>query len=133
MGPRTVATLLAAALLAGAAGCGSKDPELSPVRGTVSYKGVPLGGGTVVFIPDPDRGGSGPIALAEIQADGTFVLKTDDKPGAAPGWHRVTVAASPPAGEGGTRLPPRFSDPELSGQCHEVKPGRANAIDLRLD
>jgi hypothetical protein len=44
------------------------------------------------------------------------------------GWHRVTVAAPGPAA-----LPARYSDPERSGQCHQVCDVAQNTIDVRLE
>jgi hypothetical protein len=119
------------------AGCGHAPAALAPVSGRVYYQGKPLAGGTIVFTPDPERGGSGPLAFAEIQADGGFTLRTGSEFGAAAGWHRVTVAAAPspasvPAARGGP-LPAKYSDPEQSGLRHEVKAGRTNTIDIRLD
>ena len=116
-----------ALLLAG--GCGQDAPSLTRVQGTVYYKGVPLKGGTVVFAPDPERGGQGPMALGEIRPDGTYSLRTDGDKGALPGWHRITVSAA----DRRSALPRRYADPELSGISHEVQPGRVNTIDLRLD
>jgi len=49
-------------------------------------------------------------------------------PGAAVGWHRVTVAAPGPAA-----LPARYSDPGRSGQSHEVRDAPVNTIDVRLE
>ena len=111
-------------------GCGGDSDKPAAVQGRVYYLGKPLEGGTIVFTPDPARGGSGPLAVSVIQADGRYRLQSDEKDGAIPGWHRVTVA---PAGAPPHALPPRFSDPELSGQCYEVKPGQENTIDLHLD
>jgi hypothetical protein len=123
-----------------AAGCGRDSARLAPVSGRVTYQGRPLAGGTIVFTPNPERGGSGPMAYAEIQADGSFTLRTQREFGAVPGWHRVTVAAIPaPAVPGSavppeaTRLPAKYSDPERSGLHQEVKAGLANTCDIRLD
>jgi hypothetical protein len=124
-----------------AAGCGSDEDELNPVRGTVYYHNVPLTQGTIVFSPDTRRGGHGELARAEIQRDGSFVLKTGDKFGAAPGWHRVTVvavetSAKPSDGwnfaEHRTLVPLKYRDPELSNLEFEVKPGIPNTADIRL-
>jgi len=115
-----------------ATGCGESDQTVE-VQGRVFYLGKPLEGGTIVFAPDSSRGGSGELARAEIQPDGRYRLTTGDKTGAVAGWHRVTVAPAGPAGSASRILPPRFSDPELSGQCFEVKPGLANTIDLYLE
>src|SRR5438552_2308150 len=89
---RSLVWLAVLGLLTLSAGCSKRAPELVGVRGTVFYRGEPVRGGTVVFAPDPDRGGSGPLAIAEIQPDGTYVLRTDGENGAVPGWHRVTVS-----------------------------------------
>ena len=99
------------------------------MQGTVTYKGVPLKGGTVVFTPDPERGGQGPMALAEIRPDGTYSLRTDGDKGAVAGWHRITVAPA----DVRSALPRRYADPELSGISREVQPDRVNTINLRLD
>ncbi len=108
-----------------AAGCGKSEEKLAPVRGKVYYRGEPVQGGTIVFAPDADRGGHGPIAHAEIGADGSFSLRTDGEPGATPGWHRVTVA--------GTSIPARYCDPELSRESREVKAAIINDFDIRLE
>src|SRR5204863_5466849 len=79
-------------------GCESAAGPLAPVRGRVTYKGVPLRAGSIVFTPDAHRGNSGPLARGEIQSDGTYVLSTDDGRGAVSGWHRVTIVAVEPAG-----------------------------------
>ena len=110
-------------------GCGKKDPvPLAPVKGQVWYQGEPLTGGMVVFTPDIQRGGSGPQAWAKIGLDGSFVLLTDTRPGATPGWHRITIAT-----ESSSTLPARFHDPERSQQFFEVKADRPNVCELRLD
>jgi hypothetical protein len=118
-----------ALVLIAAVGCGKRTPELSDVRGTVYYRGEPIRGGTIVFAPDPDRGGAGPLAIAEIQSDGTFRLRTDGERGAVVGWHRVTISPS----EEFIALPRRYCDPDLGGLCHEVVKGKANVINLYLD
>jgi hypothetical protein len=110
------------------AGCGG-ETKFAPVQGVVIYHNQPLPGGTIVFSPDAERGAAGPLATAEISLDGTFTLHTGDKPGAVPGWHRVTVA--PPAGY--MDLPRRFSNADQSGQCHEIKSEGANKIEIRLE
>ena len=110
-------------------GCGKNDPPpLVPVKGQVWYQGQPLTGGMVVFTPDIQRGGSGPQAWAKIGSDGTFVLMTEARTGATPGWHRITIAT-----ESTPSLPTRFHDPEQSLQFFEVKADQPNVCDLRLD
>jgi hypothetical protein len=116
-------------LLVLGAGCAPSDGERVPVRGQVFYRGQPLAGGTIVFTPDADRGGRGPLALGEIGADGRYSLRTGDRQGAVPGWHRVTVAGA----GGDPSLPRRYRDPEHSGLRRQVQADRANVIDLSLD
>ncbi len=120
-------------------GCG-QDDGLTPVHGRVFYHGHPLPGGTIVFTPDAERGGNGPLACGEIDAEGRFSLRSADKLGAVPGWHRVTIAApalavasgqtaAPPAIE----LPRKYSDPEQSGLLREVRPGKSGEQDFYLE
>lgn len=122
------------------AGCGDGTPARTPVRGQVYYQGRPLAHGLIVFTPDADRGGSGPSAKGDIQPDGSYHLSTDGHPGVVVGWHRVAVAAverPPVAGQPYQRprtlLPNRYSDPALSGQVREVRPGKENVIDFYLE
>jgi hypothetical protein len=139
--PRLVRCLAAAGLLFLAVpGCGSRPERLPAVRGRVFYHRLPLPGGTVVFTPDPDRGGSGPLAHADIETDGSYVLKTEDRAGAAPGWYRVTVVSlqpeppgQPSSGPPHSLLPPRYRDPELSGLSFQVQDGQENTCDFNLE
>jgi hypothetical protein len=130
-------SLLAGLLLL--AGCQPAEEPITPVRGKVSYKGLPLQGGTIVFIPDTSRGTHGSIAAAEIQPDGNFTLKTNELLGAMPGHHRVTIASqqvpylalSAPAWR--PALPSRYRDPHLSGLLRQVVPNTPNTINFDLD
>jgi hypothetical protein len=123
------------------AGCKRGEVQLTPVQGKVYYRGQPLPGGTIVFAPDPERGCMGPLATSEIKPDGQYTLQTGSRPGAVPGWHRVTVAApaTAPAPAGAPvlaatwTLPRKFSHPEQSDQVHEVKPGQPNTLDIKLE
>jgi hypothetical protein len=130
------------ALLLLAAGCGHDDPATAAVRGRVFYKGVLLTRGSIVFSPDPDKGGSGPLARGDVRPDGSYALTTDGRPGAAPGWHRVTIVAveSPPAPPAGTAfadvrslLPLKYAAADLSGLAALVKTGEDNVIDFHLE
>jgi hypothetical protein len=139
--PFSLRSAAAAVLLLLVAGCGGDPDQLMPVHGKVFYQSVPLGGGTIVFTPDSTKGGTGQQAHAEIQSDGSFVLKTGDRPGAVPGWHRITIVAldaiSAPAGPGyaapRSLLPVKYRDPDLSGLSCEVKEGQANTVELNLE
>jgi hypothetical protein len=132
---RRLAPALLALLLVG---CGTDGPRLAVVRGKVSYRGTPLHGGTIVFTPDTLRGDDGPIARAEIQADGSYALKTGPFPGANPGWYRATVVSlvEPVPGSGGrpqSLLPSRYRDPEQSGLSFQIKPGQENVFNIDLE
>jgi hypothetical protein len=111
-------------------GCGRSEAPLAPVQGQVFYRGRPLTGGTIVFTPDPQRGGHGPQAWAEINGEGRYSLHTAGRKGATPGWHCVTIA---PCKNDSDRLPARYRDPEQSGQHFEVKADQANLCDLHLE
>jgi hypothetical protein len=118
------------------AGCGGGAGEAKPckVEGRVYYRGAPVPGGTIVFSPDPEQGGHGPLAVGVIQADGRYNLRTGGELGAVAGWHRVTVA--PAAVEDRPfvqSIPDHYSDPQRSGKTCEVKAGQANVIDIHLD
>jgi len=131
MRPWCWTSLAALALIA--AGCGPSKPPLAPVRGHVYFHGAPLAGGAIVFTPDPDRGGSGPLACARIGEDGSYALVTGADVGAAVGWHRVTFQGHSPDAPPDARLPARYSDPETSGKVGEVKAGQSNVLDFQLD
>jgi hypothetical protein len=140
--PLDLRAAVAVALVTLAAGCGRGRPALNPVHGKVYYQGKALGSGTIVFTPDASRGGNGALARSEVQADGSYSLRTDQAYGAAPGWYRVTVMAVKAPGKPapGQRyavpqslLPERYRDPELADLVREVKDGRENDIDFHLD
>jgi hypothetical protein len=122
-------------------GCGGDGP-LSPVHGKVFFQGKPLPRGTIVFTPDPARGGAGPQASGDIQPDGTFILHTASVEGAVPGWHRVTILAlEPPSTDPGapkfiiprSLIPEKYRDPAQSGLAFEVLPGKTNGMHFNLE
>ena len=132
---------LAAVMLLGAPGCQQGQTPLAPVRGRITYRGMYLQNGTIVFTPDASRGTSGPLSQAVIQADGSYNLRAEQGFGAVPGWHRVTVAAvyaptMPSVGEPFavplSLVPDRYRDPELSKLVCEVKADQVNVFDFNL-
>jgi hypothetical protein len=137
----TWVALSAGTLLLLASGCDAGG-QLAIVRGKVSFKGIPLNTGTIVFTPDALRGTGGSIARAEIGPDGRYVLQTKGLPGVAVGWHRVTVMAMDRGLAGGpdgdllsprSLVPEKYSDPHLSGLSCQVRGGQENSIDFDLD
>lgn len=67
----------------GLPGCG---PRLTEVSGQVTYRGQPLAGATVSFVPR-----QGQIATGVTDANGQFTLQTGARPGAAAGEYKVAV------------------------------------------
>jgi hypothetical protein len=135
-------TWSAAVLFALVSGCELGSQRLALVRGKVSFKGSPLNRGTIVFTPDAERGTSGSIARSDIGPDGSYTLHTKGLPGAAVGWHRVTVMAmdrEATAGPDGalvmprSLLPEKYCDPQLSGLSCQVRGGQENPLDFDLD
>jgi len=119
------------------AGCGG---GLAPVTGKVTYKNEPVKGGILFFNPIPasEGGAAGRPAVAEVQADGTYTLMTEDSPGALIGKHRVTF--NPPeqklTDEQKTDTKTKVPPPPYMGLTPkvaevEVKSG-ANAINIEL-
>src|SRR5262249_28283583 len=75
-------------LVSGLAGCGSKTPAATSVKGRIWHRGEPLNGGMIVFVPDEDRGNSGPLVKGSLQPDGTFAIASEIRTG----WYRIAVA-----------------------------------------
>lgn len=113
------------------AGCSRSPPALVPVHGRITFAGAPVARGVIVFTPDAERGTYGPSASGEIGPDGQYTLTSNQSSGATPGWHRVTIAALDVGF--GVRLPERFRDPALSRLRAEIRAGRDNLVDFKLE
>lgn len=118
------------------AGCGSKESDKKSVKGRVWYRGEPLPGGTIVFVPDEERGSSGTLVKGAISSDGSFTLNSD----MPAGWYRVAIAPLPsPTSSTPTVAhpypgpPARYRNPHLSGLIGEVKKATDNAFEFQLD
>jgi len=86
------------------AGCGDKSgiDKVVPVSGKVSCDGAPLPSGMIQFHPDASKGNSSTYVPFGPITDGAYTLQTTGKenatkPGAPPGWYKVTI---------NTRMPP---------------------------
>jgi hypothetical protein len=125
--------VLATALVAG---CGGGDnqptfPDLTPVKGVVKRAGQPVKGGTVQFLPDPDRPEF--LTNSEVGQDGTFTLttvRTTDKTG-----ERKTGA---PVGKYRAMYQPPLGDQTAGGQLDPITvPGpfevKAGGGDITVD
>jgi hypothetical protein len=139
---------LVAAVLALAAGCGSK----AAVTGKVTYRGVPVTGGSVTLVASDGTAYSG-----TIQADGTYSI-----PDVPTGSVQIGVTGPGPAGAGsraghggrgeggaigrgkspdgpapetkaaaGPPIPETYLDPRTSGLTGTVKAGEPLNIDLK--
>ena len=133
---RIGAVLGASLVLAFFGGCGSDRMRTAVVLGKVTYKDKPVPNGTVMFVPE-----KGPPATGEIQADGTYRLKTEGHgDGAILGKHAVIIAAledmSKRLPEERTPLPApiipaKYERTVTSGLTADVKAGE-NKIDFVL-
>ncbi|MBX3420355.1 MAG: hypothetical protein KF752_02245 [Pirellulaceae bacterium] len=102
--------LLTAALLVVVSGCGSNQ-AITEVSGKVVKGGKPLEYVHVEFLPDPEKGLSGPLSFADTAADGTFTLQLygdKQQSGALVGWHRVTLQDFKALNSRDNPMPPRF-------------------------
>jgi hypothetical protein len=142
---RTVAIVLAAGVCA--TGClDARTSHLVPVTGTVRQGGVPLAGGTVVFVAIPPL--RSPLVFGDIGANGRYSLRSANKyPGVAPGHYAVCVAlAEPPPAAKPTdgvlpdpfqprvvksRLPPEYGSAANTPLRCEVPPG-GTTFDISL-
>lgn len=91
--------LCAALIVGGLSGCGNSGPRYVPVSGVVTLDGKPYGDGVVVFHPKATSTNPNPgrTSAGETDAQGHFVLKTDDlKNGAVVGTHVVRISTRGP-------------------------------------
>jgi hypothetical protein len=133
--------VLTCTVVASAAGCGSKEPALHPVEGTITLKGKALKAGTVTLHPDAQKGNSHafPSPPTGEVTEGKYAIATKGKAGAPEGWYKVTVHASVPSNPKDEYSEPRLlvdvtnTEPTTTKHSFEVKPGAAaGAYDLKL-
>lgn len=138
---RRIACLLLGLSLAG---CGkSENRDVATVRGRVTVQGRPLAGGTIVFAPHPERGSTGKLATAEIDANGEYKLRMDGQPYIAGGWYRVAIADPPywsvvvpgdaPKLAAVSGFPEALRRPDKSGLEREVLVGRENEFEFHIE
>ena len=93
---RGLAVFSAAGLVL-AAGCSDSGLKLGRVSGKVTYKGQPVQGGIVSFMPDEAKGTVGPPASGAIGSDGSYTMSTNSSgDGALVGYHKVAVVGVDP-------------------------------------
>ncbi|OWK43433.1 hypothetical protein [Fimbriiglobus ruber] len=129
-----------AAVLAGAlglAGCGKPEPRpAAAVRGVVTYQGVPLAGGMVVFAPCREKGTVGKSVSATVATDGGFRLAVEGADAVVPGWYRVALADPPGVfteAAGYPRFPAALRRPDKSGLEREVVAGKDNVFVFQVE
>lgn len=134
---RSAAGLTIAMALGLLAGCGrdSSQMETVAVSGVVTFKGQPLSGATLFFVPD-----KGPRAQAESDKDGKFrVMTYRPGDGAVPGDFKITVAKYvPDPATANTHtpgsineVPEKYNNPTSSGLTAKVEKGKK--YDLKFD
>ena len=140
---RSMLGLIGLALLVG---CNSASVSGTvPVGGKVTYKGAPVEGAIITFVPE----GKGRTATATTDAGGVFSLTTVDASGAMPGKYKVTVdkvvygaggsssmeaASRGNAAEGQAKraLPAKYAEAASTPLALEVPSGGKKDIDLAL-
>ena|SRR5687767_4277097 len=140
---RSLVGLIGLALLVGC-NSGSLSGTV-PVSGKVTYKGAPVEGAIVTFVPET----KGRTATATTSAGGVFSLTTVDASGAMPGKYKVTVdkveygaggsssmeeAARGNAAEGQAKrvVPAKYADVASTPLAMEVPSGGKQDIELTL-
>ncbi len=123
---RIAGCICLAALLGMASGCSEKMPR---VYGKVTIDGKEVPEGMISFQPV----GGGAIAVAPIESDGSYEVKTGSTTGLAPGEYNIAVSAPkgiPPAPTPDNPkpkferwVPVRYNDIEKSGLTINVTSG----------
>lgn len=98
------------------AGCNPDGVKLVKATGQVTYKGNPLKGANIKFIP-----GSGPMAIAITDDSGNFTITTNGRPGATLGLHKVAVTKIT-----GSVTPAAAPKPEDMMKMQKENMGKAN-------
>src|SRR5688500_4561388 len=95
--PRRTATAFACVLgrggVGGLAGLGgNRGPEFAEVEGTVRLKGKPVDKMVLEFVPDSEKGTTGPNSIGYSDESGRYTLTSHTSmAGAVVGHHRVVV------------------------------------------
>ena len=110
-----------------ALGCGGGGPtyKVVPVEGKITVDGVPMSSGSpVAFVPDASKNNTLQVVPnAMTTADGSYKLLTEGRPGAPPGWYKVTISSM-----GGPPMNPKYGSRDQTDLSIEVvdnpAPGR---------
>ena len=154
----TSAPILLALMVLTAEGCGPPALKVAPAGGTVTFKGTPVAGATVMFTP-----AKGSPCDGITDESGKYAISYRGKPGAPVGPCRVTVTKPPkseyslgqtdttpddllklstqmqakppkPPAKDKDAIPAKYARTETSGLTVEVTTDTAkNVFDLKLD
>lgn len=106
----------AAVVILGAAGCGPQGPDLGPfglVSGKVTYEGKPVAQGMVTF----NAPATGHVGTANLEADGTFTMQFNGRPGLPVGEYQVSIRpplTAKPSGNSAPASRNNLYDPNIS-------------------
>ncbi len=117
-------------------------PDIGQVSGKVTVNGKPLGNAHINF-SSPDQKVS---VNANLNEDGTYVIKTYEHDGLPPGDYQVAVKSgtfgyeetplvgqAPPASARPTvHIPPKYAYPKTSGLTATVQRGKNKSFDFDL-
>jgi hypothetical protein len=112
-------------LLLGPAACTRMPdkPSLSPVRGTVTYKGQVITEGSIEFEPENPAIHRCSSAIKDGQFDMYTLAGTTKPDGGMPGKYKVAVTGTVGKGKDAPKVPKRYGDVSTSGLTAEVKSG----------
>lgn len=144
------AVALIAVALISCVGCGGGVIDTDSVEGTVTYKGAPVEGASVMFSPVSE--GQGNPAYAVTDAKGHYILQTQQgaaDAGTTPGDYKVTVSKVEMIGTGKTTTTPEGEKEEITESKEAlpkkykfqkdtpltatVEAGKANVFDFQLE
>jgi hypothetical protein len=120
--------------LTGIAGCGSGLPPVAPVKGTVTWKGQPVAGASVMFMP-----GAGRPATGTTDAEGHYRLSAfGETNGAMLGQYKVTITKRVPISDAPyaperSEIPPAYADAATSPLKAEVTAAGPNEFTFDLE
>ena len=117
---RTLPVWLFCLALACLSGCGSSEPTLYSVTGTLTYKGKPVPKASINIMPE-----QGAAATAMTDDNGSFVAQTNGKLGVVEGKAKVmvslvTMIGAPETNDGSPEAAAKFSQLVNSGKIRFV-------------
>jgi hypothetical protein len=138
---RLMCWLAGTLLAASAVGCGQSHPKCVAVGGQVTYRGQPVKNGCVTFTPigRTDHGTLVRPATGDVQADGTYVMKTFGRDeGVLPGDYAVSISVFDYS-RGLVRnrvpsaIPTKYESTETSGLKATIPPDASARLQFNFD